>query len=196
MDRFTGSQVWNQPVAAYRILPTAGNTDSPIQQGDLKLWPVTIGMKIYWASDSVGYDFQRTTSLNWNVADPNFSNDTIPDQPASFYAQDRASDGAYVSRYLSFTLFFDAPVQMSADHTQVISAGNMVGDGVWSHADQTAMATWYPYGYENSQTHPDFLWRPDDLADADYRNPSIDPLKVYKYILKQSLGDFGTHLKH
>jgi len=191
VDRFTGSQVWNQPLVAYRLLPIQGNKATPITKDGQSIYPVTFGVKIYWANDSVGYDFKRRESLTWDVSNPTNSNDTVPNPPGREWAQDSTPDGAYVSRYLSFTLFFDAPVVASDDGITILSAGKIVGDGVWAHADKSQTDVWYPYGPELSQTHPDFMWRPDSITRPQYRNPIIDPEKIYKFILKQSPEPLG-----
>jgi hypothetical protein len=185
IDRFTSTEVWNQPVVGYRMLPIKGNTDRPVQRDGKALYPVTIGIKLYWANDDIRYDFKSKESLNWNVNNPTFSTDRVPSPVGAEYAQDRTPDEAYISRYISFVLFFDQPVQVSVDGTQVISAGRIIGDGMWSHADPVQRSQWYAKGFEQSQMQPDFLWRPDSLSDRDYRNPHIDPKKVYGQILKQ-----------
>jgi hypothetical protein len=139
-------------------------------------------------NDDVDYDYKRGDSIGWNVMDQKFSNDNVPSSLTNTDAQDHTQDGAVVSRYLSATFFFDAPVKMNADGTKVLSAAHMVGDGMWAHADPAQFKTWYPYGYEASQVQPDFLWRPDSLArEADYRNPFIDPSKIYRTILKRPI---------
>lgn len=186
IDRFTGSEIWNQPVVGYRFLPITP-VATPIVSGGHTLYAINMGVKIYWANDDVSINYKRTDSLNWNVADPKFSTDNIPSPPASESSQEHTQDGAILSRYLAFTLFFDAPVVLSADHTQVLSAGRMVGDGVWAHADPAASSTWFQYGIQQSQTHPDFIWRPEQLqSQASYRNPAIDPEKLYRYILQRA----------
>lgn len=189
IDRFTGSEIWNQPVIAYRILPIQGNTDKPISGGPTgrdKIFPITVGVKIYWANDSVDYDYKRTSSLNWNVTDAKFSNDNVP---ASFDDVERTDDGAVEARYLSMTLFFDGPVEVSADGTKILSAGKMIGDGTWTFADPEQRAKFFAGADpEDTQTHPDFIWRPDQIApQASYRNPYIDPRKFYRYVLQRPI---------
>ncbi len=185
MDRFTGDEIWNQPIMAYRFVPITGNTDKPVSQKGLTLYPVKFGVKLYWANDDVAFEFKRTDSLNWNVTDSHFSTDKIPNPPADVWRQENSADNAVNSRYIAFTLFFDSPVSVSADGTQITSAGRIVGDGVWDHADPAAKAIWYPKGLAQSQTHPDFLWRPDIIVEPSYRNPFIDPRKLYEQILKR-----------
>lgn len=188
IDRFTGDEIWNQPLIAYRLLPITGPAQAPIERGGRQLYPLTVGIKIYWMNDDVDYNYKRGDSIGWNVMDPKFSTDTVPQGFTEIASQDHTQDGAVVSRYMSATFFFDAPVTMNPDGTKVLSAGRMIGDGVWTHADPEQRRIWYSRGYEATQVQPDFLWRPDALSrEADYRNPYIDPAKVYKMIMKQPI---------
>jgi hypothetical protein len=151
-------------------------------------------VKLYWANDEVDYDFKSKESLKWDVNDPIFSNDKVPDPVSSPLAQDRVRDEAVISRYIEFTLFMDRPTKVSADGTRILAAGRILGDGFWAHADPAQRARWFPKDAEKSQTHPDFLWRPDYLTDASFRNPWVDPLPIYKHILKRPLGEMGSEL--
>jgi len=186
IDRFTGSEIWNQPVIAYRFVPIQSSQNQVIERNGMKVYPVTFGVKLYWADDSVDYDYQRTSSLDWSVTESRFSSDKIPSYGFSTF--DFVSDGAFDSRYLTFTLFFDAPVVTSEDGTQIISAGRILGDGVWAHADPKLRESSFALGAEAAQTHPDFLWRPDSILDqAQYRNPYIKPSHLYRYILQRPM---------
>ena len=190
IDRFTGSEVWNQPVIGYRNLPISKDD---IQQpiiggvgGKKKIYPVRLGTKIYWANDSVTYTYKQTTSKSWDVSSPTFSTDHVPVDGTD---QDKVDDNAILSRYLSYTLFFDAPVTVNADGTKILTAGRIVGDGVWTHADISQRDRWYPVDAEYSQNHPDFIWRPDHLIQSGgmFHNPAVEAAKVYKYILNKPI---------
>ena len=193
IDRFTGSEIWNQPLIAYRLLPIKGAMPAPITRNGATLYPVNLGVKLYWMNDDVDYQFKRTDSIGWSITDPKFSPDSMP---TNAYANDTTADSAVQSRYMEMTLFFDAPVTMNADGTQVATAGHMVGDGMWAHADPAQRAKWYGSGPQASQLHPDFLWRPDSLSrSASYRNPYLDPTKIYQFIFQKPIPDSSNVLK-
>jgi hypothetical protein len=181
IDRFTGSEIWNQPLAGYRILPFKGNTTEPIERGGSRIYPVSIQVKFFWANDSVPDTFKSDPRKPWNI-------ESTTDSPSV----DTDPTNSYHGRTVQFTLYFDAPVEMDSTGTKVIRAGNMVGDGVWAHANPAESSKWYPHGPEKSQLHPDFLWRPDHLVSPSYRNPVIDSEKFYSQVLQRPIPIAGA----
>lgn len=182
LDRFTGSEIWNQPLIAYRLLPI--DTSRPAESSNGRtLYPVVFGLKLYWANDEVSYDFQRSDSLSWAVTDSRFSTDVAPNPPTAANLQDMSQDGAVKSRYMQFILYFDKPV-VSYDGKQIVSAGKIRGDGIWMHALEEERARWYPSGYKKAQIHPDFIWRADRLVEpSSYANKHITARNLYGVIL-------------
>ena len=110
-------------------------------------------MKFFWASDDVPeMHVSRIFHIN-QVADSEEVEDFTPDYPG---------------RFLSFKLFFDAPVVLSGN--KITSCGRMVGNGIWSHQENRTSLS------ELNQTHPDFIWMPTQMAQGSgsgYRNPYI-----------------------
>jgi hypothetical protein len=160
IDRFTGDEVWNQPIAGYRILPLrVEDLKSPEKRGSSTVYPVEFRMKIYWAKDDVepdhlssNFQVSQTTDQEW---------DSLPRD--------------YEQRLLKFVLFFNAPVILEGE--RVVKAGRMVGPGVWDHQVN-------PSRYRNlDDTHPDFIWMPTNLFDDpgnEYMNTQFTEQRVYQ----------------
>lgn len=159
IDRFTGDEVWNQPIVGYRILPIRASDilDAETNEGGYTVYPVKVRMKIYWANDGVpeehiskAFDIKKT-------------NDT---QATEDFGVD------YDGRYLAFKLFFDKPLQI--EEGKIVKAGRLVGDGIWDHQENP------PRNAKSlNQGHPDFIWAPLELDQ--YRangNPVLDTENV------------------
>lgn len=151
LDRFTGDQVWNHPLVGYRILPIrADDLGSQVFNGQT-FYFARLRMKLFWAGDNVhpghlssGFDIQNTTDSE----------------------QADVLNGDYDQRLLKFKLFFNAPVVTDPTGTQVLSAGVLIGDGLWEAQE---------FPEDNSlflnEGHPDFLWNPE--------SPYVDYYKGY-----------------
>jgi hypothetical protein len=150
IDRFTGDEVWNQPISGYRILPIR-KTDilpSVTNEAGYTVYPVKIRMKIYWANDGVPEE---------HVSDSFDIMRTKDDERIENLGSD------YAGRLLAFKLFFDRPLEMEG--TTVLSAGRIVGDGIWDHQENP------PRNAKNlDHTHPDFIWMPLELDQMYYSN--------------------------
>lgn len=195
IDRFTGDEVWNQPVVGYRVLPIRQTDilDEVRNEAGRSLYPVKIRMKIYWANDGVPEEY---------ISNP-FD---IKETTDSTSVEDLGDD--YTGRYLAFKLFFDAPLEI--DDQKIASAGRIVGDGIWDHQENP------PRGAKNlNHTHPDFIWAPLelDLASQSNSNPALKEANVRAAIdgtssgpvesstssaqtsldFQFGLGDFGEH---
>ncbi len=144
IDRFTGDEVWNHPVAGYRFLPIRKEDRlAPVTRNGRTLHPVFLRVKLYWTNDGVpasylsqGFDIRQT-------GDDERIRRTWPN-PEEFEG-----------RILRFTLFLDAPLETNEAGTDVVSAGRVVGEGIWHH-QQVKVAT-------PDETHPDFIWLPTIL---------------------------------
>ncbi len=175
IDRFTGNEVWNQPLAGYRLLPIRPEDRlEPETLDGRTLYPVILRAKIYWANDGVradhvtqGFDIKKTTD----------------DESVSFTWP---NDVEYAGRFLAFTLFFDAPVETSPDGTKVLSAGKIMGEGLWRHQQYSAA--------NPDRTHPDFIWLPTRLSTGGgSANPHIDSSTVRALAKSQPAG--STNLR-
>gem|GEM_PF-1713434 len=172
IDRFTGEEVWNQPIVGYRILPIKeSDVLAPETRGRSTLYPVRVQMKIYWAHDGVAeehvtkpFDINRTGDSEWVE---NFGED-------------------YDGRYLAFKLFFDEPLIM--DNGKVSSVGKIVGDGIWAHQEKP------PHSLDElNKGHPDFIWAPLELEQyASNSNPFIREANVRAALDGRSSGPVET----
>lgn len=158
IDRFTGDEVWNQPIVGYRILPIKeSDILAPVTRGRLTIYPVKLQMKIYWANDGVE---DEHISRPFDI---NKTNDTK-------YVENFGED--YSGRYLAFTLFFDQPLVM--ENGKVVSVGRIMGDGIWAHQENPPRSV-----DELNDLHPDFIWAPLELDQyASNGNPFIKEANV------------------
>lgn len=170
IDRFTGDQVWNQPLAGYRLLPISKQFIKPAERRDgKKVYPVLMRANIYWAEDGV---WEHAVSLPFN-----YKTDTSDE----FYVGDHHVSKHYKSRSLAFYLYFDKPVQVTSDGLRVKSAGRVVGDGVWYHQTEEGKKLYLSNKISFNDLHPDFMWFPNkvnDEARRNYRNPYVNSNRV------------------
>ncbi|MBY0516783.1 MAG: hypothetical protein K2P81_07740 [Bacteriovoracaceae bacterium] len=164
VDRFTGDEVWNQPVVGYRLLPLRKTDISEVRDGNRSYWTVLMRMKFYWAND-LGTE-------PGHISKP-FDINKISDKEDVEYLGDD-----YEGRLLKFRLNFDAEVKINNEGTQILSAGRMLGEGMWDHQENSR--DYSPD--ELNATHPDFIWLPTDpIQDFNgYGNPHMDPSIVAK----------------
>jgi hypothetical protein len=169
VDRFTGDEVWNQPVVGYRLLPIRAEDIAEVRDGSRTYWSVKTRMKFYWGND--------LGTPAGHVSKPFDINKMNDEEEVEYLGQD------YEGRYLAFRLNFDAPVKMSPDGLKVLTAGRMVGDGLWEHQENSRD---YSADALNS-THPDFIWLPTDpIQDYNgYGNPFLDARIVSKITSQQ-----------
>lgn len=167
IDRFTGDQVWNQPISGYIIHPlTSNDIGSRNAKGQ---YPVTLTMIIFWANDNVGPDH---ISSKFNI-------NSYPDNYAG-----ESHDWDYASRVLRFTLYFDDQVQVSSDGKQILSAGKLVGDGVWAHRNNPSLVK------SLDQGHPDFIWIPGRLPKTPKSgNKILSDFIINKIITKRTINN-------
>jgi hypothetical protein len=170
IDRFTGDEVWNQPVVGYRLLPIRAEDIAPVRDGNRSYWSVKVRTKLYWAND--------LGTPPGHISKPFDINKISDNEEVDYVGHD------YEGRYLAFRLNFDAPVKMSADGKQVVSAGRMVGDGMWEHQENSRNFD----VDELNQTHPDFIWLPTDpIQDYNgYGNPFLDANIVSRITRQQA----------
>jgi len=149
IDRFTGDQVWNQPVVGYKILPINADNILPPKKdptSGANVYPVLVQMKIYWAEDGV---YEHEVSLPFDIMKES-------DLPMTPPLEDEKVNKHYSRRLLSFFLYFDAPVIVSADGLKIEKAGKIVGEGTWYHQTKAGRSM---YSYME-MAHPDFIWLP------------------------------------
>jgi len=172
IDRFTGDQVWNQPLVGYKFLPIRkADIREPVIRRENKLYPVLIRTNIFWANDSVAAD---TVSLPFDIKKATDKFITEGD----FKYNDH-----FTGRSLAFFLYFDKKVKVSKKGKKISSAGNIVGEGVWYHQTDEGMR----YVNDFNNTHPDFMWLPTKVSDSNvnnYRNKTFTSARVFKIFKK------------
>lgn len=165
IDRFTGDEVWNQPIVGYRF--------EPLTQDNVGVDPETeqnfvqMEVTIYWAHDGVEGDFLSAVPFDIQKID-------------QLMGSQAGYGSSYDRRTLKFKLFFSGPVKISGG--KVASSGRLVGDGLWDQQENC------PSLAELDQGHPDFVWRPTDLESDGDANPYISSAKVMKLLEGQSSG--------
>lgn len=192
IDRFTGDQVWNQPVVGYRILPLRSGDITQIDQDGKTLYRTHLRMKIYWAEDGVN---------EWEVSDK-FSLERT--QTSRIEDTEEKFGHHFTGRLLEFYLFFTKKPEVFDGGTRVVSSGRMVGDGLWYHQTEEGVnqlkedflnkyniTEAHPefdkyFSQLFNETHPDFIWLPTMLvASNGYGNPHVTEERV-RYMMGDS----------
>jgi hypothetical protein len=146
IDRYTGYQVWNQPIAGYQIAPVTPDSDLGPAPGAPEVHRVLVTTKIWWARNDVN---------------PNHLT-----EPFVF-----ADSESFESRVLRGEIWLDAPPVFDSGGKltrsgNVILArrGTLVRGGAWRIGDLPT---------ENS--YPDYLWVARSAAPSSgYTNPAVD----------------------
>jgi hypothetical protein len=176
IDRYTGDQVWNQPVKAYRSTFETLNDGQPVKKTlkstqyphwgepvvrDLReqeIYEVAVTTTIHWVTDGVPHE--ALTVENYS--------DTITDEQFASWSFIKEEYHEQIEiRTLSYTLWLTKPMEDPE--------AEIIGDGEWNHGEST--------GYE--ALHPDFMWQPTANVNGsrDYENDFID----YDYIVETLL---------
>jgi hypothetical protein len=153
IDRYTGSQVWNQPLAGYRFdypKPSdylGNSTDAP------HVYKILLTSTMWWLDDGVAPDVQ-THAFNFEEEDPT---------------------GVVQSRVLKMELWLDGPVEFGPDG-KIVSSGDVIVTkknetyvgGAWMMGEGYLVDAW-----------PDYMWVPYTITkpfdpDEDYVNPYVD----------------------
>jgi hypothetical protein len=158
IDRYTGYQVWNQPLAGYRFeypKPADYLGNSPEAPN---IYRIQLTSKIWWMEDGVPPDVQ-SPPFNFQEDDP-----------------------VVTARELRLELWLDGPVEFDAAG-KVKSSGNVVVTrsdtslvgGVWKTDN-------------GSESWPDYMWIPYAIVkpsepDQDYVNPEVDIEWLKKHLL-------------
>ena len=184
IDRHTGSEVWNQPVRAYRssVEPLYdlvedvaqpetrevsytlyGSAGTKLEErGESEVYPVLVTTTIHWMSDGLPASTLTDPTINDDLTDEEFS--------SSWGISNRWHDQVEI-RTLTYELWLDRPM----DDPEA----RIIGDGAWQHGSATGF----------TQLHPDFIWVP--LADLntyrDYENEFFDYDTVVDEILPGTL---------
>ncbi len=165
LDRFTGSEVWNQTARSYvwELEPLYENDEAEsveLKQTDYDfrgngkirelgardVYPVQVEATVHWMTDGLPHEAETVDNI------------LAQEWPTSHSAL-RALWGNQVEmRHITATIYLDKPLSDPA--------AKIVGDGVWNHEGM---------GQAN-HLHPDFVWQPlsQTPSQRDYENPHID----------------------
>lgn len=149
-DRYTGDQVWNQPLVAYNIDPVRREDYLGPHPSFPDIHRVNVSTTIYWSEDNV-HPEAITPQFDINNVDLSF----------------------FKTRTLRYELWLDGPVEFD-EAGNITSSGNILvtGEnsryhgGMWKHGTESA---------DLVNTHPDYMWVP--LAaqhSSGYKNIHID----------------------
>ena len=175
MDRYTGDQVWNQPIAGYQF-------DYPKPEDYLGAHPDSPNV----------YRINLTSTLWW-------SEDAVPagviSEPFEFkpsppgIGSGDAREGVYSARTLHMEIWLDGPVEFDAEG-KIKSSGNVI---VTRHPeiDKFVVGGAWKNG---GNGHPDYMWIPysieaprelnhDGTPNTD-ANPAVDINWLEAYLLK------------
>jgi hypothetical protein len=146
IDRYTGNQVWNHPVAAYEISPVTRDDYLGADPSAPNVHRVLVSMKIWWVRDDV--------------------NGSHLTEPFAF------NDGpSYESRVLRGEIWLDGAPEFDSTGALRRSGdvilprqGNFVLGGAWRNG-----------GLPASNSHPDYIWRPTRFKKSTgFSNPELD----------------------
>jgi len=170
IDRYTGSQVWNQPMAGYKFeYPKPADYKGQLQNG---VYGIELTARIWWADDGVPADIQ-TPPFNFQEGDPT---------------------GAYAPpRTLKMELWLDGPVEFGSDG-KIVKSGNVV---VAREGEFIAGGKWLLGNGYYVDAWPDYMWVPYSVfhpedPDQDYANPHVDIDWVTKHLMVEGGVDDPT----
>jgi hypothetical protein len=153
IDRFTGHEVWNQPLAGYRFAYPKPSDYLGCTNGVCK---INLEVRLWWYNDSGVPAGVLTPEFNWEDA------------------RDPASGAMAIEhRDLVMELWLDGPVVFGPD-SKITSSGDVL---VTHDGEFYAGGAW-KMGYHNPDGNPDYMWVPYSFVapdpNDDYGNPEVD----------------------
>ncbi|MCB9548301.1 MAG: proprotein convertase P-domain-containing protein [Myxococcales bacterium] len=166
IDRFTGSEVWNQPVRSYvsryeklyqgdtaekiELFQTTYNrsTGEPEKRslGERDVFPVQYTTTFHWVTDGLPHEAVTVDNI------------LAPEWPTDSGRLHSLWNNQVEMRTLTYTLYLDKPIEDAS--------ARIIGDGAWDGAVAGSNHAW-----------PDFAWQPlaQTPSRRDYENPLINP---------------------
>jgi hypothetical protein len=162
IDRFTGDQIWNQPLAGYRFKYPTPSDYLGCSGGICK---INVESTMWWYNDSGVPATVLTPKFNWqDENDPNSGAEVIQ------------------HRDLVMEVWLDGPVVFDASGHITSS-----GDVVVTHDGQYFAGGAWKMGYHNVDANPDYMWIPYSYIkpdpNDDYANPYVDPEWIKAHLL-------------
>jgi hypothetical protein len=160
IDRYTGDQIWNQPMAGYRIEYPKTDDYLGADPSAPGVYRILVTSKIWWMNDGV---------------DPG-----IHTEPFTFQDTD---DNVIQSRTLRSEIWLDGPVVFGADG-RVTSSGDVVVTRDPKNADYFVGGAWKMGDGIQVDAWPDYMWVAYSAQKAtDYGNPEVDVDWVRAHLL-------------
>ena len=172
IDRYTGDQIWNQPLAGYRFqYPTPAD----YQGCSAGICKINLRSTIWWYNDSgVPATILSPTFTYQDEVDPNSGAETVQ------------------HRDMEMEVWLDGPVEFGADG-KITKSGDVV---VTHDGDYFAGGAW-KMGYHNVDGNPDYMWIPYSYikpdAGDDYANPNVDIEWIKAHLLVPGGLDDNTY---
>jgi hypothetical protein len=167
IDRYTGDEIWNQPLAAYHFdYPKPSDYQGADPQHP-NVYKIVLNAHLWWGDDS---------------ADPNDATPTFAYQSVFPY---------YADRELQMEVWLDGPVVFDGD--KITSSG----DVIVTHEDKYYVGgAWLGGATDYQDGHPDFMWVPYSFMDATdttgvNHNLDANPYVDYKWLLKHFIKNVG-----
>lgn len=147
IDRYTGYQVWNYPLAAYRNEPITREDYLGPDPRFPNIHRVNVTTKVWWPSPNVDPSV-LTPLFDINNPDPIFE-----------------------SRTLRYELWLNGPIEFDGAGNMT-SSGNVI---LTTENGRAAGGEWKNGSLQRENSHPDFIWVPTGPAAASgYKNPQLD----------------------
>lgn len=154
IDRYTGVQVWNQPMVGYQIQPVTPSDYLGADPTAPDVYRVMITLQIWWASDGVPGDY---------ITEP----------------FDFADTTSFQSRVLTGEVWLDAPPQFDASG-KLVASGNVI---LTSQNSYVLGGQWHNGVVEGVESHPDYMWIPmSEKPSSGYSNPNVDIATVKRIL--------------
>ncbi|MBC7690139.1 MAG: hypothetical protein H7222_00065 [Methylotenera sp.] len=147
MDRYTGQQVWNHPIAGYKIAPVQPSDSLGSDSRAPGVYRALVTVTLWWSRDDVE---------GGHVTE-------------AFSFADTAS---FQSRTLKMEVWLDAPLVFQG--TTLKSSGNII---LPRQGRTVTGGAWRNGGLAEVNSHPDYLWVPHAvMKSTGFSNPYIDPV--------------------
>jgi hypothetical protein len=177
IDRYTGYQVWNQPMMGYRFDYPKPSDYIGADPSAPNVYRVLFHVTIWWANDS------GITSPSVLTPDFNWEDDPV--------------DGTIEHRDLAGELWLDGPVQFDGNG-KITSSGNLL----FSRNPKTGFVVggaWHMDNVDMEERWPDYMWLPyaiprPDMNDPEWpANPWVDIQWLQDHILNGGADDTSVH---
>lgn len=161
-DRYTGDQIWNQPIAAYKFYPPTQADYLGADPAAPNIYRILVTSDLWWVSDGVEPGI-LTPPFDWQ------------------------ENRVFEKRQLKMELWLDGPVVFDSSGTKILKSGNIV---VSRKGSELIGGAWRNGGGYMNDAHPDYMWIPYSvLKPTEYANNQVDIDWIRKHILSGGVDD-------